>query len=289
MTTSSPLFENSRERNHWFNAKTWKPETPRKIRGRSTWPSISRSQNGIIRAHALLIAKRENTVVRGTFSTNVWKKEETEDKIAGEKYLANEGWKPWRGDKNRWNEKKTEREKKGRSRIKSSGPEIAGGKQREPLVPILRFLGWRKEKKREKEKERKEQPSLYLIARVEKKKKEKKIQRWKRRSRCEFHSISRLLTIERARSSLYIRRLYPGNVFSTRSCGIAERASENEREKERERERERKRKSSVPFPSLSISGTGLIARRIVVKDFRLRFVAVFHSPLSLFFFFSRDV
>lgn len=211
------------------------------------------------------------------------------DKIAGEKYLANEGWKPWRGDKNRWNEKKTEREKKGRSRIKSSGPEIAGGKQREPLVPILRFLGWRKEKKREKEKERKEQPSLYLIARVEKKKKEKKIQRWKRRSRCEFHSISRLLTIERARSSLYIRRLYPGNVFSTRSCGIAERASENEREKERERERERKRKSSVPFPSLSISGTGLIARRIVVKDFRLRFVAVFHSPLSLFFFFSRDV
>lgn len=62
-------------------------------------------------------------------------------------------------------------------------------------------------------------------------------------------------------------------------------ASENEREKERERERERKRKSSVPFPSLSISGTGLIARRIVVKDFRLRFVAVFHSPLSLFFFF----
>lgn len=140
-------------------------------------------------------------------------------------------------------------------------------------MPILRFLGWRKERERKKErkkgeKERKEQPSRStLIARVE-----KKIQRWKRRSRCEFHSISRLLTIERARSSLYIRRLYPGNVFSTRSCGIAER----EREKE---------KILVLFLSLSISGTGLIARRIVVKDFRLRFVAVFHSPFSLFSFF----
>lgn len=119
-------------------------------------------------------------------------------------------------------------------------------------MPILRFLGWREEKEREKERgrkkerkrereneeiERKEQPSLYLIARVEK----KKIQRWKRRSRCEFHSISRLLTIERARSSLYIRRLYPGNVFSTRSCGTGERA------RTRKRERERKRKSSSSF------------------------------------------
>lgn len=159
-------------------------------------------------------------------------------------------------------------------------------------MPILRFLGWREEKEREKERgrkkerkrereneeiERKEQPSLYLIARVEK----KKIQRWKRRSRCEFHSISRLLTIERARSSLYIRRLYPGNVFSTRSCGTGERARTRKREREKE-------KILVLFLSLSISGTGLIARRIVVKDFRLRFVAVFHSPFSLFFF-SRDV
>lgn len=144
-------------------------------------------------------------------------------------------------------------------------------------MPILRFLGWREERERKKErkkgeKERKEQSSRStLIARVE-----KKIQRWKRRSRCEFHSISRLLTIERARSSLYIRRLYPGNVFSTKSCGIGER----EREKE---------KILVLFLSLSISGTGLIARRIVVKDFRLRFVAVFHSPFSLFSFFFRNV
>lgn len=85
--TNSLLLENSRERNHWLNVKTFarNAETiSRKIRGDLRDRRYLDPKTVLLdptHSNALLIAKRENTVVRGTFSQRV---EETGDKIAGE-------------------------------------------------------------------------------------------------------------------------------------------------------------------------------------------------------------
>lgn len=70
---------------------------------------------------------------------------------------------------------------------------MQGGKQRERRCRFYDFSGSKGVKENERRKKR-----ATPIVEVE-----SKVERWNRRSGCEFHSISRPLTIERARSSVY--------------------------------------------------------------------------------------